>query len=118
MTSQEPQKFFISTDASIRDAIAYLGGGRKGIAFILDKDQRLVGTISDGCAPRDVGQRELGCRLAGDAGCEGVRAVFETDHGFHPDRPIAGRRLYSGEFPDHGVLAEYWIAQRLLEGAG
>ncbi|MCD4671625.1 MAG: nucleotidyltransferase family protein [Anaerolineaceae bacterium] len=48
MTSQNFTKLFIGVDASIRDAIACIDSNGKGIALIVDVEQRLVGTVSDG----------------------------------------------------------------------
>lgn len=46
--SQSFANLFISTDASIRDAIACIDSNGKGIALIVDAEKRLVGTVSDG----------------------------------------------------------------------
>jgi len=48
MASQKSPNFFINTGSSIRDAIACIDSGGKGIALIVDVEQRLVGTVSDG----------------------------------------------------------------------
>ena len=106
MTSQEPQKFFISTDASIRDAIAYLGGGGKGIAFIVDKDQRLVGTVSDGDVRRAM--------LASENLDVGLQVMLDAKESGPYSKPITASILIDQLLEEGCTVAnfpimEYWL---------
>lgn len=44
----ELSKFIVSPDNSIRQLIAFIDRNEKGIALVVDKDQKLLGTITDG----------------------------------------------------------------------
>jgi dTDP-glucose pyrophosphorylase len=44
----ELSKFIVSPDNSIREVIAFIDRNEKGIALVVDKEQKLLGTITDG----------------------------------------------------------------------
>lgn len=45
---QEWQRILIRTDATLRDALAAIEGGAAGIALVVDQNNRLLGTVTDG----------------------------------------------------------------------
>jgi dTDP-glucose pyrophosphorylase len=55
----ELSKFIVSPDNSIRQVIAFIDRNEKGIALVVDKQQKLLGTITDGDIRRAIleGQR-------------------------------------------------------------
>lgn len=51
---QSLEKFFTSTEASLRAAMTCIDRGAKGIALVVDQDKRLVATLTDGDLRRAV----------------------------------------------------------------
>ena len=102
MTSQPPPHFFIGQDSSIRDAIACIDSGGKGIALIVDSEQRLVGTVSDGDVRRAM--------LAGENLDTGVQVLLDAKQSGPYAKPITA----SIDTPAENILAlmqEYVISQ-------
>ena len=102
MTSQKFPKIFIGQDSSIRDAIACIDSGGKGIALIVDSEQRLVGTVSDGDVRRAM--------LAGENLDTGVQVLLDAKRSGPYAKPITA----SIHTPPEKVLAlmqQYVISQ-------
>ncbi len=102
MTAQKFPQIFIRVDSSIRDAIACIDGGGKGIALIVDSEQRLVGTVSDGDVRRAM--------LAGENLDTGVQVLLDAKQSGPYAKPITA----SIHTPPEEVLAlmqEYVISQ-------
>jgi dTDP-glucose pyrophosphorylase len=54
----EPDKFLISADWTIEEAIALIDGNGAGIALVVDQENRFVGTVTDGDIRRAMLRRE------------------------------------------------------------
>ncbi len=74
------QPFSIPVAATIRQAIACIDQNEKGIALIIDHDQKLVGTISDGDVRR--------AWLSGQNLDEPIRALLSKKSGSRYPKPI------------------------------
>lgn len=102
MTAKNFPRFFIGVDSSIRDAIACIDDGGKGIALIVDSEQHLVGTISDGDVRRAM--------LAGENLDTGVKVLLDAKQSGPYAKPITA----SIKTPPEKILAlmqEYVITQ-------
>lgn len=101
---------FIGVDASIRDAIACIDRNGKGIALIVDEENRLIGTVSDGDVRRAM--------LAGENLDTSVQVLLDAKQGGAYARPITA----SVDTPLETILAlmqRYVILQvPLLDEAG
>jgi dTDP-glucose pyrophosphorylase len=100
--SQDFTSLFIGVNASIRDAIACIDRNGKGIALIVDDEQRLVGTVSDGDVRRAM--------LAGENLDTGVHVLLDAKKGGPYAKPISAPVLTP---PDKilALMQEYVISQ-------
>jgi dTDP-glucose pyrophosphorylase len=98
---RDVEKLCVGPDASIREAIAQIDATRHGIALVVDKDRRLLGTITDGDVRRAILARiDLG---------QPVSLLLSRKANTSYARPVTApvgqdRNTYVGILKQHSIL--------------
>ncbi|MGD9151488.1 MAG: nucleotidyltransferase family protein, partial [Desulfobacterales bacterium] len=79
----EVSKFIVSPDKSIRQVIAFIDLNQKGIALVVDEDQKLIGTVTDGDIRRAI--------LAGSQLDEPVKTIMDRKDQSGDAKPVTAR---------------------------